>query len=112
MPDCERDAIRILHVVGGMDRAGEFIWLMVASAIWCVPWFVSSAMTAARRFRAQLPLFAAVCASGAATCFCLVPVQGLFGAAMAVFIAALVQAALSLLVVVPARRRPLLDAGV
>jgi O-antigen/teichoic acid export membrane protein len=51
------------------------------------------AVTAVRCFAPQLPLFAVSAASTALTCFVLVPIMGLRGAAVAIFVSAIIQCA-------------------
>jgi O-antigen/teichoic acid export membrane protein len=58
--------------------------LMGAAAILYVSQFLGYAMTAARIFRAQVPLFAAVAATTASACWLLVPTHGLRGAVAAI----------------------------
>ncbi len=64
--------------------------LMLAAAIGYVATFLYYAMTSARFFRAQLPLFAAVAATSLIACASLVPARGLVGAAEASVITAVV----------------------
>jgi O-antigen/teichoic acid export membrane protein len=83
---------------------------MVAAAIGFVGSFLGYGMTAARYFKAQLPLFAAVTVILAAACYWLVPAFGLRGAAMASIIGAFVQTLGSGVIVLVALRR-LVDAS-
>lgn len=81
------------------------IWLMVATGINYVSSFLGYGITAARYFRIQMPLFAIVTTISATVCLWLIPNMGLLGAAIALLIAAAVQAVLSLAVVLLAVRK-------
>lgn len=81
---------------------GAFVWLMAAAAVGYVASCLGYAMTAARRFRVQVPLFFAVGAVTAGACAALVPAWGLTGAAWAMGAAALAQGAGALWVTVQA----------
>ena len=76
-----------------------FVWIMVGGAVGYCASIFGFAMTAARKFRVQVPLFAVVLAVTAVGCWLLVPRHGLVGAAWALIAAALVQAGGSGLVV-------------
>jgi O-antigen/teichoic acid export membrane protein len=73
--------------------------VMVATGIGYVASFLGYAMTAARYFRAQLPLFAFVSGTTALACLWLIPSGGLRGAATALIISIVIQAVCSLAVV-------------
>jgi O-antigen/teichoic acid export membrane protein len=79
-----------------------FVWLMVAAGIFYVASFLGYGMTAARYFRVQMPLFAVVTATTILAGLWLIPAHGLRGAAIALMIAAVVQAGGSLAVIVHA----------
>jgi O-antigen/teichoic acid export membrane protein len=79
-----------------------FVWLMIAAGIGYVSSFIGYGITAARYFRIQLPLFAAVTTTSAITCLWLLPKLGLLGAAIALIIAAIVQVICSLAVIIHA----------
>ncbi len=68
-----------------------FIWLMVAAALTYVASFLGFGMTAARRFRQQVPLFCLVTAGTTVSCALLIPGHGLMGAAWAVLVGVLIQ---------------------
>ncbi|MDP2210282.1 MAG: oligosaccharide flippase family protein [Candidatus Aquicultor sp.] len=68
-----------------------FLLLMVAAGLGFFASFLGYAMTAARYFRVQAPLFAVVTGVTALACLWLVPLYGLRGAAMALVIATAVQ---------------------
>lgn len=78
------------------------VWMMVAAALSYVASFLGFGMTAARRFKAQAPLFAAVTAATIAGSALLIPAYHLLGAAIAITLAALLQVLGSLWVVVRA----------
>jgi O-antigen/teichoic acid export membrane protein len=67
------------------------VWVMVAAAIGFVGSFLGYAVTAARYFLVQIPLFALVVAAGVAACWWLVPRMGLQGAALALCVSAVAQ---------------------
>ncbi len=76
--------------------------VMVATGIGYVASFLGYGMTAARYFRAQLPLFAFVTGTATLACLWLIPSGGLRGAAIALTIAIVVQACGSLAIVMHA----------
>jgi O-antigen/teichoic acid export membrane protein len=73
-----------------------FIWLMLAAGISYVSSALGYAMTAARYFRVQIPLFMVVTATSALGCLWLVPLLGMKGAALALVMAAAIQFLLNL----------------
>jgi O-antigen/teichoic acid export membrane protein len=73
-----------------------FLWLTIAAGIGYVSSGLGYAMTAARYFRVQIPLFIAVTATSALGCFWLIPKLGMRGAALALIMAAVVQFLLNL----------------
>lgn len=84
-----------------------FVWLMAAAGVDYVATFLDYGMTAARRFRPQMALYFVLVGTAVLTCVWLVPIAGLRGAAIAVFITTLVRAIGSLLIVLHALRQPL-----
>jgi O-antigen/teichoic acid export membrane protein len=84
------------------EYADLFVWLMVAAGISYVSSFLGTGMTAARYFRIQMTVFALVTSTSATACFWLIPSSGLRGAAIALIIAAIVQAGMSLAVILHA----------
>ncbi|MBD2165285.1 oligosaccharide flippase family protein [Calothrix membranacea FACHB-236] len=72
-----------------------FIWLMIAASIEYIASFLGYGMTAARYFRVQMPLFASVTTASSVICLWLIPLWGLKGAAIALIVAAIVQASFS-----------------
>jgi len=65
------------------EHADVLVWLMATGGISYASSFLGFALTAARRFRVQVPLFAFTALSCAAACHILVPEHGLTGAAWA-----------------------------
>ena len=82
-----------------------FLWIGIATGLGFAVSVLGYGMTAARYFRAQVPVFAATLLATAAACFVLVPRYGLTGAAMAMAIATVVQGIGSGAVVAHALRR-------
>lgn len=99
-----REILTILYRPEYAEYQDVFVMLMVAAGIAYVATFLDYGMTAARYFRAQLPLFALVTAVTVLACLWLVPVHGLRGAAMAVLISSVVRATGSLAIVLYALR--------
>jgi O-antigen/teichoic acid export membrane protein len=83
--------LRLLYTPEYAEHVELLGLLTVASAISCLAYFVSYAMTAARIFRAQVPLFIAMVLATAAGCQLWVPEYGMRGAAWAAIAAAGVQ---------------------
>lgn len=94
--------VRLLTLVYGSEYAAHakiFPVLILATAIYCVACMFTSAITAARCFRIQVPLYALVVGSNALACARWVPTAGLTGAAAATVVAALVHLVLGAAVV-------------
>jgi O-antigen/teichoic acid export membrane protein len=70
-------------------------WLMIAGSFNYVASFLGYSITAARFFRIQVFLFSTTTIISAILCFILLPVLGLEGAAIALFMSSLIQVALS-----------------
>jgi len=68
-------------------RSQVFVWLMAGAALSNVAAFLGYGLTAARRFRIQMPLLICETLILTASCLYLVPMFGLLGAAVAYFIA-------------------------
>ena len=77
-----------------------FLLLTIAAAVGYVSSALGYAITAARYFRVQIPLFIAVTATSALACLWLIPTMGMKGAALALIMAAVVQLLLNLGVIV------------
>ena len=85
---------QVLTILYGPAYAAEsdlLIWTMAAAGIGYVASFAGYAVTAARYYRSQIPLFALVAGTNAYACYVLVPQLGLRGAAWALGISMLVQ---------------------
>ena len=100
-----RELLTLLYTPEYAQESGVFFWLMVAGGIAYVSSFLGYTMTAARYFKVQLPLFTLVAGTTTAACLWLVPQWGLVGAAWALIMAAVVQAAGSAAVVLCALHR-------
>jgi O-antigen/teichoic acid export membrane protein len=86
--------IRLLTLFYGKEYAAQyrvFRILILATAIHCAACMFTSAITAARNFRIQVPLYALVVGANALTCALLIPKAGLSGGASAMVVAAAVQ---------------------
>ncbi|MCP2014425.1 O-antigen/teichoic acid export membrane protein [Deinococcus sp. HSC-46F16] len=97
----------LLGLLYGPDYAAEgraFLWLTLGGALSYLASCAGFAVTAARRFREQLPLFAAVTVLLALACAWLIPPYGVMGAAFAGLIGAGAQLAGSGLIVAGALR--------
>jgi len=70
-----------------------FLWMMIAGAFAYVSSVLGYGMTAARRFREQIPLFLMAMAITAAACWATVPHFGLIGGAYAVLLGSLLSSA-------------------
>ncbi len=82
------------------EYSNLLVWLMIAAAIRYVSSFLGQGMTAARFFRVQMPLFSLVAVTSTIACIWLLPTYGLFGAAIAILCAAIVQLIVSLGIVI------------
>lgn len=80
-------------------HADVFVLSMIAAGVGYASSFLGYAVTAARYFRAQVPLFAIVTLTLSASCYWLVPSYGLRGASWAVIIGTLTQAVGSAVIV-------------
>jgi O-antigen/teichoic acid export membrane protein len=90
--------LTILYGPAYAAHADLLVWVMGAAAVAYVASFGGYAITAARYFRSQIPLFALVAAANALACWWLIPRFGLRGAALSLMIAAAVQLAGTLLI--------------
>jgi len=109
---------RLLTLIYGSEYAAQFrvfLVLIFAAAVYCVACMFTIAITSARCFKIQVPLYAMVVGSNALACAYWVPRDGLAGGAVAMLIAATVHLVLGAAVVSgllkmkakgPARREP------
>ncbi len=104
--------VQLLTLFYGREYAAHyriFLVLILATAIYCVACMLTNAITSARRFGIQVPLYALVVGSNALACARWVPIAGLAGGAAAMAVAAVVHLGLGAAVVgcllwAPARR--------
>ena len=85
--------VQLLTLLYGREYAAHyqiFLVLILATAIHCVACMFTSAVTSARCFRIQVPLYALVVGSNAIACAQWVPAAGLAGGAAAMAVAAIV----------------------
>ena len=82
-----------------------FLILMISTTLMGVASALGCAMTAARQFRPQVPLFITVLVSTAVFSFLLIPKLKLYGAAVALIISALIQIVGALWIIQRAKRR-------
>jgi O-antigen/teichoic acid export membrane protein len=97
-----RQILLLLYRPEYAEHVTSFLLLAIATALGCAASILGYAMTAARYFRAQLPVFMLTTAVTAAACATLVPRQQLAGAALAIGFATLCQGAVSAGVIVHA----------
>jgi O-antigen/teichoic acid export membrane protein len=90
-----RPILTLLYRPEYSEQTTLFIWLMVTAGINYISSFLGYGMTAARYFRIQMPLFITVASISAFACLWLLPKLGLLGAAIALLLAATVQALIS-----------------
>lgn len=91
-----RQILTLLYRPDYAEQVSAFTWLMFVAMLNYVASFLGYGMTAARYFRAQLPLFAIVVGVLTVACAVLIPTHGSIGAAQGMGIAAVVQLAGSL----------------
>jgi O-antigen/teichoic acid export membrane protein len=85
-----RELLTVLYRPEYAEHADALGPLMLAAGIGYVATFLYYAMTSARLFRMQLPLFGAVAATSLVACAALVPARGVMGAAQASVVTAAV----------------------
>ncbi len=86
-----RQLLTLLYRAEYAEHTDLLMWVMVAAALTYLGSALGYAMTAARYFRVQMPLFVLVCATTAGACALLVPQYQLLGAAWAVVLALTLQ---------------------
>jgi O-antigen/teichoic acid export membrane protein len=99
-----RPILLLLYQPEYADSVDVFLWLGVAAGIGYVASLLGYAMTAARYFRAQPPVFVIATLVTAAGCAILIPRYQLSGAAIAMILAAICQAMGSAAVIIHALR--------
>ncbi|GHG01482.1 sugar transporter [Deinococcus piscis] len=98
--------LSLLYGPAYAEHARTFFWLTLAGAAGYLSSSLGFAVTAARRFREQLPLFAGVTAVLALACWWFIPRFGLLGAAAATLTGAITQLLGSWLIVGQALAAP------
>jgi O-antigen/teichoic acid export membrane protein len=106
-----RELLTLIYGSEYADRIDVFVWLMVAAFVGYLASSLGYALTAARKFSQQVPIFAVVTVASIAGCMLLVPGQGMLGAAQAVLMASLVQLAASTICLLRTRQTLLPVAG-
>jgi O-antigen/teichoic acid export membrane protein len=101
-----RQVLLLLYQPEYAEHTGTFLWLGLAAGIGYVASFLGYAMTAARYFHAQLPVFLITTLVTAAGCAVLVPRYQLSGTAIAMILAGICQAIGSAAVITHALRSP------
>ncbi|UFA51776.1 lipopolysaccharide biosynthesis protein [Deinococcus radiophilus] len=99
----------LIHLLYGAEFAAEpglFFWLCVAAAVGYLASALGFAMTAARQFSEQLPLFVAVTAVLILACAWFIPHRGLLGVAWATLLGAVTQLVGSAFILRRALRAP------
>jgi O-antigen/teichoic acid export membrane protein len=91
--------LSILYHPEYAEYANLFVLLMIVAGVNYVSSFLGYGMTAIRYFRVQIPLFTLVATVSTLACLWLIPIYGLQGAAGAFLLAAIVQVAISSLVI-------------
>ena len=84
--------VQLLTLLYGREYAAHhqiFLVLILATAIYCVACMLTSAVTSARCFKIQVPLYALVVGSNALACMRWVPKAGLAGGAAAMAVASM-----------------------
>ena len=99
------DILTALYGSGYAAHQPLLVLLALGSAVMYAQVFVGTGVTAMRDFRSQWPVSAAGAAAVLALSAVLVPAMGMSGAALAVLGGAIVQATLSVLVLIPLLRR-------
>ncbi|MGL5879462.1 MAG: lipopolysaccharide biosynthesis protein [Xenococcaceae cyanobacterium] len=91
-----REILTILYRPEYAQQQNLFVLLAIAAGIGYLCSCLGFAMTAAKYFRIQIPLFLSVVTTLGLGCLWLIPTQGLQGAAIALIMATIVQAAISI----------------
>lgn len=99
------EILTVLYQPEYAKHADLFVWLIAAAAIKYTFYFLEDGMTAVRYFHIQVPLFILVTSISAIVCLWLLPTLGLKGVAIAMIVAAIMQATLSSGVIIHALYR-------
>jgi O-antigen/teichoic acid export membrane protein len=100
-----REILTVLFRPEYGERADLLPWIMAAGGVLFMAQFIGFGMTAAGLYKSQVALNAAANLSLLASCYWLVPRQGLLGAALAMLIAAAVQLVGSVIVLAADMRK-------
>jgi O-antigen/teichoic acid export membrane protein len=100
-----REILTILFRPEYGERAGLLPWIMAAGGVLFMAQFIGFGMTAAGLYKSQVVLNAAANLSLLASCYWLVPRQGLLGAVLGMLISAAVQLVGSVIVLVAGMRK-------
>lgn len=95
-----KQILTVLYQSEYAQHTNLFVWLMVTAGVNYISSFLGYAMTAARYFRIQIPLFATVASISAIACLWLLPQQGLLGAVMALLLGSISQLIISVSVII------------
>jgi O-antigen/teichoic acid export membrane protein len=90
-----RELLTLIYNQDYAQHVNLLLWLMVATSINNVGAFLGNGMSAVRMFDAQLPVFAVVTAVSAIASFYFIPGSGIYGAVIALILAAITQVFLS-----------------
>jgi len=85
------DILRLVYGSQFSAKSGVLVWVMASAAAGYVASFLGYGLTAARRFKIQLPIFGGLTALTVVLCFWLVPRAGAVGAAQALLLTGIVQ---------------------
>lgn len=98
--------LSIVYTPKYAEQQDVFVWLLIAAGCTMLASMSGFGMTAARRFKSQVPLFIATCGVSILACWMLIPRFGMKGAAWATLATAIAQFLGSLLVIISALRAP------
>ena len=98
--------LSIVYTPKYAERQDVFVWLLMAAGVVMLASMLGYGMTAARRFKSQIPVFLITCGVSVFACWQLIPRFGMKGAAWAMLAAAITQCLGSMVVIVLALRSP------
>lgn len=99
--------LTLLYDVEYAQYSGLLVGLMVAAALDYLSSFLGMAITAARYFRSQVPLFATTAGTLAIACYVLIPEEGLHGAAIAMILTGVLRCLLCFAILIYALKQPI-----
>jgi len=103
------EVLQLLYRADYAQYPAVFTWLMAAAAVAYVSSMLGYGITAARKFRPQVPLVLGAAAITATACWFLIPTQQFLGSAYAVLIGAVFSCAGSAYILIVALRTELSD---